>query len=226
MCWPLAPRALAPRRLSSPCQLPLRWVLNHGSSPCPWEPSVRTKDFAAACVTSVSLRSFLALTYFLSAGSIWASQVALTVKNPPTNSGDRRDAGSIPGWGRSPGGGNGNPLQYSCLENPMDGGAWWSDTREPTLHAGGIHADPHSKLTQTVQVKSVRQLSISQTEASPLPLTSLFPSLCSEWHHQLDTSQEPKSLSHLPPLHLHGGAVKFQALCLLHLPYPTIAVLI
>ena len=43
------------------------------------------------------------------------------VKNPPGNAGD---AGSIPGLGRSPGEGNGNPLQYSCLENPMDGGAW------------------------------------------------------------------------------------------------------
>jgi len=42
------------------------------------------------------------------------------VKNPPANAGDLRDAGSIPEWGRSPGGGNGNPLQYSSLENPMD----------------------------------------------------------------------------------------------------------
>ena len=56
----------------------------------------------------------------------WASQVALVVKNPPANAGDIRDAGSIPGLGRSPGGGHGNPLQYSCLENPMDGGAWWT----------------------------------------------------------------------------------------------------
>ena len=46
------------------------------------------------------------------------------VKNPPANSGDARDAGLIPASGRSPGGGNGNPLQYSCLENPMDRGAW------------------------------------------------------------------------------------------------------
>ena len=43
------------------------------------------------------------------------------VKNPPANAGD---VGSIPGLGRSPGGGHGNPLQYSCLENPMDRGAW------------------------------------------------------------------------------------------------------
>ena len=45
------------------------------------------------------------------------------VKNPPVNAGDIRDVGLIPGLGRSPGGGHGNPLQYSCLENPMDRGA-------------------------------------------------------------------------------------------------------
>ena len=53
-----------------------------------------------------------------------ASQVALVVKNLPANTGDARDVGSIPGLGRSPGGGHGSPLQYSCLENPMDRGAW------------------------------------------------------------------------------------------------------
>ena len=46
------------------------------------------------------------------------------IKNPPANAGDVRDAGSAPGSGRSPGGGHGNPLQYSCLQNPMDRGAW------------------------------------------------------------------------------------------------------
>ena len=46
------------------------------------------------------------------------------VKNLPASAGDIRDAGSIPGLGRSPGGGHGNPPQYSCLENPMDRGAW------------------------------------------------------------------------------------------------------
>ena len=49
-----------------------------------------------------------------------ASQVVLVVKNPLANAGDIRDAGSIPGSGRSPGGEHGSPLQYSCLENPMD----------------------------------------------------------------------------------------------------------
>ena len=48
------------------------------------------------------------------------------VKNPPANAGAEGDLGLIPGCGRSPGGGNGNPLQYSCLENPMGRGAWWA----------------------------------------------------------------------------------------------------
>ena len=51
-----------------------------------------------------------------------ASQVALGKE--PTNAGDIRDVGSVPGSGRSPGGGHGNPLQYYCLKNPMNGGAW------------------------------------------------------------------------------------------------------
>ena len=46
------------------------------------------------------------------------------VKNPHANAGNVRDVGSVPGLGRSSGGGHGKPLQYSCLENPMDGGAW------------------------------------------------------------------------------------------------------
>ena len=54
----------------------------------------------------------------------WASQVVLMVKNLPANAGDRKDAGSISESGRYPGEGNGDPLQYSCLENPMDRGVW------------------------------------------------------------------------------------------------------
>ena len=54
--------------------------------------------------------------------SMWPSQVALVVKNPSANAGDMRDMGLIPGSGRSPEEDHGNPLQYSCLENPMDRG--------------------------------------------------------------------------------------------------------
>ena len=55
---------------------------------------------------------------------LWASQVVLVVKSSPANAGDIRDVGLVPELGRSPGGGRGNLLQYSCLENPMDRGAW------------------------------------------------------------------------------------------------------
>ena len=58
--------------------------------------------------------------------------MALAVKNSPANAGDIRDMGSIPGLGRSPGGENGNPLQYSCLENSMDRGTWQAIVHEVT----------------------------------------------------------------------------------------------
>ena len=61
---------------------------------------------------------------------IRASQVVLVVKNPPANARDIRDLGLISGSGRSLGEGNGNPLQYSCLENPMDRGGWWVIVRK------------------------------------------------------------------------------------------------
>ena len=56
----------------------------------------------------------------------------LVVKNPPATAGDVGDLDLIPGSGRSPGGGNGNPLQYSCLENPMDRGAWQATVHRVT----------------------------------------------------------------------------------------------
>ena len=61
-----------------------------------------------------------------------ASQVALVVKNLPANAGDIKIVGLIPGLGRSPGGGHGNPLQYSCLDSAMDRGAWWATTHGVT----------------------------------------------------------------------------------------------
>ena len=63
------------------------------------------------------------------------------VKNLPASGGDAGDSGSIPGWERSPGVGNGNPLQYSCLENSMSRGTWWATVHgiaetQVTGHAG------------------------------------------------------------------------------------------
>jgi len=55
------------------------------------------------------------------------------VKNPPTNAEDVKEVGSIPGLGRSPGGGHGSLLQHSCLENPTDSGAWWAAVHGITM---------------------------------------------------------------------------------------------
>ena len=61
-----------------------------------------------------------------------AFSVVLVIKNLPANARDTRDMGSISGSGRSPGGGHGNPLQYSCLENPTDRGAWRATVHKVT----------------------------------------------------------------------------------------------
>ena len=81
----------------------------------------------------------------------WASQVALVVKNPPASAGDIRDVGSIPGSGRSPRGGHGNPLQHSCLENPMNRGAWGT-----TVH-GVAKSQARLKRLNTQHAKALAQ---------------------------------------------------------------------
>jgi len=67
--------------------------------------------------------------------------MVLVVRNPPASAGDVRDSGSVSGSGRSPGGGHGNPLQYSCLENPMNRGAW-----QATVH--GVARVGHNLATK------------------------------------------------------------------------------
>ena len=76
-----------------------------------------------------------------------ASQVVLVIKKPPDDAGDAKDAGSIPGWGRSPGEGNANPLKYSCLEHPMARGAWWALVQRVTKGQTTEHS--HMHLLQT-----------------------------------------------------------------------------
>ena len=80
--------------------------------------------------------------------------MALVVKNPPASAGDAKDSGSIPGSGRSLGGGNGNPGQYSCLENPMDRGAW-----RATVHSAA------KRQTQLKQL-SIQHIVSTSTEIS------------------------------------------------------------
>ena len=70
--------------------------------------------------------------------SMWASQVAPAVKNTPAHAKDIRDTGSIPGSGRSPGRWHGYPLQYPCLENPMDRGVWQAKVHRVTQSQTGL----------------------------------------------------------------------------------------
>ena len=83
----------------------------------------------------------------------WAFQVALLVRNPLVNAGDRRNTNSIPGSGRFPGGGHGNPLQCSCLENPLDRGA-----RRTTVHA--VAKRDRAEVTQHAHTRSLYQESV------------------------------------------------------------------
>ena len=74
-----------------------------------------------------------------SRGSFFGFPGSSVAKNPPAKAGDTGDVGSVPGSGRSHGGGNGNPLQYSCLENSMDRGAWWAILKSWTQLSNWAH---------------------------------------------------------------------------------------
>ena len=76
--------------------------------------------------TTITVHGIALHEFWNVVSTLQASQVALVVKKLPANAGDIRDVCLIPGQERSPGEGNGNPLQYSCPENPTDRGAWWA----------------------------------------------------------------------------------------------------
>ena len=91
----------------------------------------------------------------------WASQVVLGVKNAPANTGDIRGMSLIPGMGRSPGRGHGNPLQHSCLENPMDRGAW-----KATVH--GVTQNGHGWSMEHTYCPKYHSWSVHYTEVGSL----------------------------------------------------------
>ena len=96
--------------------------------------------------------------WYIAHSMVQASQVMPVVNNPPANAGDARDKGSVPGLGRSPGRGHGNPLQDSCLENPVDRGAWWA-----TVHRVAEELDMTQQLNDNNQLgnKTIKQLHIN-----------------------------------------------------------------
>ena len=96
--------------------------------------SAANVSFRIKVFSSSMPRSGIAASY----GNSRASQVAQMLKNLPAKAGDTEDSGSIPEPGRVPGGEHGNPFQYSCLENPMDRGAWWATVHGVTKSPTGL----------------------------------------------------------------------------------------
>ena len=118
------------------------------------------------------------LSRFLFLVSNGASQVVLVAENPPVSARDVRDTGSIPGSGRSPGGGHGNPLLYSCLGNPIDRGGWQAAVhRVMPMHA---RAGPgHPLATQQITMALAPLWPKTSTRGTADP-TSLILQVCQD----------------------------------------------
>ena len=116
-------------------------------------------------------RAVLQYAYWLEAHG--ASQVAQWMKNPPAVQETSEMVGSITESGRSPGGGHGNPLQYSCLENPMDRGTWWATVHE--VSQSWTRLSMHTRTWRPMRVETSRAGLPSRSQAlSPQGVTSSF----------------------------------------------------
>ena len=93
------------------------------------------------------------------------------VRNLPANAGDIREANSIPGLGRSPGGGNGNQLQYSCLKNPMDRRAWWATVHRVAKSQTQLRDRAHSTYTEK---KDIVGLKSTMNQLSMIKIYTVF----------------------------------------------------
>ena len=135
---------------------------------------VSTQGTHSCCVAHLALQLHGLKVMFLNAIHIlsWVSQVTLVVKNPPANAGDIKDMGLIPGLGRSPGGGNGSPLQHSCLENSKERGAWWATVHRFT-ESDRTNATQHTHIPSGLLERSRVIPSLWHThkseKMSPLP---------------------------------------------------------
>ena len=122
-----------------------RWSLNHRTAgEVPYYFLIGKKNISGKNFQDSHLRRGMTVHFTPTTGQIIGFPGGTVVKNPPANAGDSRHKGSILGLGRSPGVGNGNLLQYSCLDKTMDRGAWWATVHEVTksqiglsIHTGG-----------------------------------------------------------------------------------------
>ena len=132
-----------------------------------------------------------------------ASRVVLVVLNLPAKAGDVRDAGSTPGSGRSPGGGNVNPLQDSCLESPMDRGVWWA-----TVHRAIKNRTWPNRLSRhvpCVRHGSKHLTSIQSRNPHNNPIGIIY------YHYFIDEATEVEKLSDLLPTpQLVGAQLGFE----------------
>ena len=147
-------------------------------------------------------------------------------KESTCNAGDLGDMSSIPGWGRSPGGGHGNPLQYSCLENPMDRGAWWAG-------AHGV-AKSQTWLLDLPGCLILYPLSISWRSQGPelglegwSPEGMLFLATCGLWELLVNRGGWTWASLHSLPFHplllmLRAPLTSFCSLVAVQLPHPFI----
>ena len=129
----------------------------------------------------------------------WDSQVAIVIKNLLANAADIRDTGLIPGLRRSPGEGHGNSLQYSCLENPMDRGAWWAmvhrvqsltwlkriNTYALSFQLFSYPVVSNSATPWTAACQAFLSITISQSLLKPMSIESVMPSNCLVLRHPL-----------------------------------------
>ena len=130
--------SVLPSITQQPLCSPRRWDLSH--------------NISLSCKTAHNMHFTPVIPFAPDYHLSGASQVALVVKNPSAIAGDIRDVSLIPGLGRSSGGGHGNPLQYSCLENPTDRRAWWA-----TVHRFTKKQTPLKRLSMHAHTTLVRK---------------------------------------------------------------------
>ena len=118
-----------------------------------------------------------------------SSQMALVVKNLPAKAGDKRDVGSIPSSGRSPGGEHGNPFQYSWLENPMARGSWRGCSPEGGTELDMTEVTQHAR---TVYILLKRQINKEQKQQNEIIYKTEYVTLCQESIHVIEKEKQNK----------------------------------